>query len=143
MVSSAISTFPNKNVLIIDAGSCITYDLVNSEGCYFGGAISPGIKMRYRALNTFTKKLPLFEPKHLSNLIGGSTEESIHIGIVCGVISEIDSFTSQYRKRNTDLTVVLTGGDANFLSNRLKNGIFANPFFLMEGLNSILIYNLK
>ena len=143
LVSAAISTYPNKNVLIIDAGSCITYDFVNSDGCYFGGAISPGVKMRYKSLNTFTEKLPLFTPKHLNSLIGSSTEESIHIGVIGGVISEIDSFTSQYRKKNKNLTVVLTGGDTNFLSNRLKNSIFASPFFLMEGLNLILIYNLK
>ena len=142
LVSSAVSIFPNKNVLIIDAGTCITYDFVDSENCYFGGAISPGINMRYKSLNTFTNKLPLLKPKHINQLIGGSTEISIHLGIINGVISEIDSFINQYREKNKDLTVVLTGGDVNFLSNRLKNGIFANPNFLLEGLNTILTYNL-
>ena len=142
LVSSAILKFPNKNVLIVDAGTCITYDFVNSKGCYFGGAISPGINMRYKSLNAFTNKLPLLDPKYISQLIGDSTETSIHLGVINGVINEIDSFIDQYRKKNKDLTVVLTGGDANFLSNRLKNGIFANPFFLLEGLNAILTYNL-
>jgi len=142
LVSSAISKFPKQNVLIIDAGTCITYDFIDSKGSYFGGAISPGLNMRYKALNTFTDKLPLLEPEYTSKLIGSSTELSIHSGIINGIISEIDSFVNQYRKKNKDLTVVLTGGDANFLANRLKNGIFANPFFLLEGLNTILIYNL-
>lgn len=143
LISSAFTKFPDKNVLVVDAGSCITYDFINSAGEYFGGAISPGIEMRYKALNEFTDKLPLLEPNYVDQLVGSSTNESIHLGVTQGVINEIDSFVNQYRKINKDLTVVLTGGDTNFLSNRLKNGIFANPFFLMEGLNSILIYNLK
>lgn len=142
LVSSAISKYPNKNVLIIDAGTCITYDFVNNEGNYYGGAISPGLQMRYKALNVFTKKLPLLEPSEKFELLGNSTETSIHSGIINGVINEIDGIIKQYRKKNTDLTVVLTGGDVNFLSNRLKNGIFANPNFLLEGLNTILTYNI-
>ena len=142
LVSSAISKFPRQSVLIIDAGTCITYDFIDSKGCYFGGAISPGLNMRYKALNLFTDKLPLLQPEYASNLIGNSTELSIHSGVTNGLINEIDSFVSQYKEKNRDLTVVLTGGDTNFLANRLKNGIFANPFFLMEGLNTILKYNL-
>ncbi|WP_456376559.1 type III pantothenate kinase [Lutibacter sp.] len=142
LVSSAISKFPKQNVLIIDAGTCITYDFINAEGNYFGGAISPGLNMRYESLHKFTKKLPLLTPKFTSYFIGNSTENSIHSGIIHGVIAEIDSFVNHYREKNKDLTVVLTGGDTNFLSNRLKNSIFANPFFLLEGLNTILIYNL-
>jgi type III pantothenate kinase len=142
LVSSAISTYPSKNVLIIDAGTCITYDFLNNEGNYYGGAISPGLQMRYKALNVFTEKLPLLEPSEKFELLGNSTETSIHSGIINGVINEIDGMIKQYRKKNTDLTVVLTGGDVNFLSNRLKNGIFANPNFLLEGLNTILTYNI-
>jgi type III pantothenate kinase len=142
LVSSAIATYPNKNVLIIDAGTCITYDFVNNEGNYYGGAISPGLQMRYKALNVFTEKLPLLEPAEKFELLGNSTETSIHSGIINGVINEIDGIIKQYRKKNSDLTVVLTGGDVNFLSNRLKNSIFANPNLLLEGLNSILTYNL-
>jgi type III pantothenate kinase len=143
LVSSAIATYPNKNVLIIDAGTCITYDFVNSEGNYYGGAISPGLQMRYKALNVFTEKLPLLELSEIVILVGNSTEKSIHSGVINGVINEIDGIINQYRKKNADLTVVLTGGDVNFLSNKLKNGIFANPNFLLEGLNTILTYNIK
>jgi len=142
LVASAISKFPYRNVLIIDVGTCITYDFVNSESCYFGGAISPGLNMRYKSLNVFTNKLPLLKPENSSPLIGNSTELCIHSGVINGIINEIDSFVNQYREKNNDLTVVLTGGDTNFLANRLKNSIFANPNFLLEGLNTILKYNL-
>lgn len=142
LASSAISKYPNKNVLIIDAGTCITYDFINEEGFYLGGAISPGIKMRYKSLNSFTKKLPLLNVSEATNLIGDSTENCIHSGVLNGVINEIDSLIYKYREKNRDLTVVLTGGDVKFLSNKLKNGIFANPNFLLEGLDSILTYNL-
>lgn len=143
LVSSAIASYPNKNVLIIDAGTCITYDFVNQEGNYYGGSISPGLQMRYKALNVFTEKLPLLDPSEIFELIGNSTEKSIHSGVINGVINEIDGIINQYRKKNADLTVVLTGGDVNFLSNKLKNSIFANPNFLLEGLNTILTYNIK
>ena len=143
LVSSAISKYPNKNVLIIDAGTCITYDYINNEGIYYGGAISPGLQIRYKALNVFTEKLPLLEASEKFELVGNSTETSIHSGVINGVINEIDGIINQYRKKNTDLTVVLTGGDVNFLSNKLKNSIFANPNFLLEGLNTILTYNIS
>jgi type III pantothenate kinase len=142
LVAAAVFKFPNTDVLIIDAGTCITYDFVDAEACYHGGAISPGIKMRYKSLHTFTENLPLLEPDNMNQLIGNSTETSIHSGVINGVINEIDSIIGQYRKKNKDLTVVLTGGDVNFLANKLKNGIFANPNFLIEGLNEILIHNL-
>ena len=142
LVSSAVKKFPNQNVLIIDAGTCLTYDFVNSSAEYFGGGISLGVQMRYKALNVFTEKLPLLEPTFPSNYIGDSTVNSIHSGIMNGVISEIDGTIDLYKEKNQDLTVVLTGGDVNFLSNRLKNSIFANPNFLLEGLNRILTYNL-
>lgn len=141
LVCSAVSKYPNKNVLIIDAGTCITYDFINNEGNYYGGAISPGLQMRYKALNFFTEKLPLLQPSEKFELVGNSTETSIHSGIINGIINEIDGIINQHRKINTDLTIVLTGGDVNFLSNKLKNSIFANPNFLLEGLNTILTYN--
>ncbi|MGV6845564.1 MAG: type III pantothenate kinase [Lutibacter sp.] len=134
--------YPKKNTLIIDAGTCITYDFVSDNGVYQGGAISPGIEMRYKSLNYFTNSLPLLKAKLEKELIGNNTNKSIHIGVSSGVINEIDSFIQQYRKKNKDLTVVLTGGAINFLKNKLKNVIFANPNFLMIGLNQILTYNL-
>jgi len=144
LVAAAVLKYKNKNVLIIDAGTCITFDFVTKDKKYLGGAISPGIEMRYKSLNVFTKNLPLLNAKEGSiDLIGKTTETSIHSGVINGVISEIDSVIDKYRKKNKDLTIVLTGGNVNFLSNKLKNGIFANPIFLLEGLNSILTYNLQ
>jgi type III pantothenate kinase len=142
LVSSAVKSFPNKNVLIIDAGTCITYDFVNTKTEYFGGGISPGLRMRYKALNVFTEKLPLLEPQYPTNLVGDSTVNSMHSGVINGVISEIDGTINKYKEKNQDLTVVLTGGDVKFLADRLKNSIFANPNFLLDGLNTILTYNL-
>ena len=143
LAGGVIAQFPNDNVLVIDAGTCITYDFINNKGVYCGGAIAPGIEMRYKSLNTFTDKLPLLKVTYPKKLIGNSTEESIHSGIVNGILSEINGVIEQYEEENKKLTVVLTGGDTNFLAKRLKNGIFANPNFLLEGLNNILNYNLK
>ena len=141
LVFGAVIKYPSRNILIIDAGTCITFDFVNNKKEYLGGAISPGIGLRYKALHTFTSKLPLLEKKHPENFIGNSTQESINSGVVNGVVQEIEGVINQYKKKYLDLTVVLTGGDTNFLSKQLKSSIFANQNFLLEGLNEILIFN--
>jgi len=141
LVSAAVHQFPKKNVLIIDAGSCITYDFVSSKKEYFGGAISPGINMRYKSLNHFTANLPKLEISKFS-LTGINTNQSIHSGVLNGILYEIDGVIAEYQDKSPNLTVVLTGGDANFLAKKLKSSIFANPNFLLEGLNSILIHNI-
>ncbi|WP_178990401.1 type III pantothenate kinase [Winogradskyella schleiferi] len=143
LVSASVQQFSDKNVLIIDAGTCITYDFITSGNHYLGGAISPGIRLRYKSLNNLTANLPLLETKKPRCIIGDSTEESIHSGVVNGVVKEIDGVIGQYLEDYIDLTVILTGGDTNFLSNQLKNTIFANSNFLLEGLNFILEYNSK
>ena len=140
LVAAAVMQYPKKNVLIIDAGSCVTFDFVNNNSTYFGGAISPGIQMRYKSLNTFTANLPKLEINKFS-LTGKNTAESIHSGVLNGILYEIDGAIADYQDKYSDLTVVLTGGDTNFLAKKLKSSIFANPNFLLEGLNSILIHN--
>ena len=142
LATAANYYYPNKNVLVIDAGTCITYDLVNASNQYLGGGISPGIEMRYKSLNYFTSKLPLLNSKRESELIGTDTNRSIQSGVINGVISEIDGVISQYIHEFDDLTVVLTGGDSEFLSKRLKNSIFANSNFLLDGLNHLIQFNL-
>ncbi len=142
LVAAASSQFPAKNILIIDAGSCITYDFLDAFNSYSGGAISPGIEMRYKAVNHYTAKLPLLKKAELIPIIGDSTENAIHQGILNGVIQEIEGVISQYLTKNQKLTVVLTGGDTIFLAKNLKSSIFASPNFLLEGLNSILIHNI-
>lgn len=141
LAAAAVNQFPQKNCLIIDAGTCITFDFVNHKMEYFGGGISPGVRMRYQALHSYTGGLPNLSPEAPKQLIGRNTAESIHSGIINGVISEIDGIISEYRMKYPDLTVVLTGGDTNFLAKQLKSSIFANQNFLLEGLNSILIFN--
>ena len=141
LVSASVAQFPDNNVLIIDAGTCITYDFINTKNEYLGGAISPGIRLRYRTLNNLTANLPLLDTEMPEDILGDSTENSIHSGVVYGVLKEIDGAIDDYVKKYTDLTVILTGGDAKFLANQLKNGIFANSNFLLEGLNFILEYN--
>lgn len=141
LVSAAAIQFPNKNCLIIDTGSCITYDFIDSKKQYLGGAISPGVNMRYRSLNTFTENLPLLEKRNYKKIIGTTTEEAIHIGVVHGILNEIAGFISRYNRKYKDLTIILTGGDADFLLDSLNFNIFANSNFLLEGLNHILELN--
>lgn len=141
LVSAAAQQFPDKNVLVIDAGTSITYDFLNEQNEYLGGAISPGIAMRYKALHNYTDKLPLLEPNIPKSLTGDSTSSSLHSGVIHGVLFEMDGFIGGYKNKFVDLTVILTGGDAHFLRDSLKNDIFANPNFLLEGLNHILEYN--
>ena len=143
LVSAAVLKYPKKNVLIIDAGTCITYDFINTKNEYLGGAISPGISTRYNSLNNLTANLPLLKRKAPKKLIGNSSKESIHSGVINGISMEIDGIVKKYHKKYKDLTVILTGGDADFLSKRLKSSIFANSNFLLEGLNFILEFNLN
>lgn len=141
LVSAACKNHPEENVLVIDAGTCITYDIKNAQNEYFGGAISPGLQMRYSAMNTFTEKLPLLEPIEEADFTGNSTKNSMHSGVIFGISAEIDHRINEYRSQYKELTIILTGGDAQFLCKRLKNSIFANSNFLLEGLNYILEFN--
>ena len=106
--SLAVKKYPQKNVLIIDAGTCITFDFVSDKKEYFGGAISPGIEMRYKALSTFTSKLPLLDKKLPRDFLGINTEESINSGVVNGVLQEIEGVINQYKSKYGLLTIVLT-----------------------------------
>jgi len=141
LATAAFYENPKGNTLVIDAGTCITYDMVNDYGEYLGGAISPGLYMRYNALHEFTERLPKLTPENILDFIGNATESSIHSGVVNGLCLEIDGVIEQYKSRFQDLTVILTGGDAQFLSKRLKSTIFAHSNFLLKGLNQLLDYN--
>lgn len=142
LAAAAVNDYSGKNCLVIDAGTCVTYDVINDKSEYLGGGISPGLQMRFNAVHKFTEKLPLIksDSNHLK-LVGDSTEEGLKSGIYFGFAAEIDGMISQYKSEFKDLTVILTGGDLLFLSKRLKNSIFANSNFLLEGLNHILEYN--
>jgi len=141
LAAAAYYQNPRGNTLVIDAGTCITYDMVNNAGEYVGGAISPGVRMRYKAMHDQTAGLPLLEPDELLDFIGNSTESCMHSGVINGVAREVDGVIEQYQSRFQHLTVILTGGDSHFFAKRLKNTIFANSKFLLEGLNGLLEYN--
>ena len=141
LVSAASKEFSKENVLIIDLGSCITYDFKNSKNYYLGGSISPGIHMRYKSLNDYTANLPLLNFKNITNFVGKSTEESIHSGVVNGVVQEVNGTISQYKDEFKEIKIILTGGDSKFLLKKIKNTIFAHSNFLLVGLNFLVESN--
>jgi len=140
-VIGASKLYPNSNVLTIDCGTCIKFDAITDKNEYKGGAISPGLQMRFKALNTFTNGLPLIEAEHLDFFIGDSSKNSILSGVINGCIHEIDGVIAQYRTVYDKLTVILTGGDASFFDKELKSNIFVEQKLTLIGLNEILLYN--
>ncbi len=143
LASGAVLNYPKKNRLIIDAGTCITYDFIDKNNNYLGGAISPGIRLRYESLHNYTAKLPLLAKKEPDNIIGNSTNNSIHSGVINGLTLEIDGFINNYSNNYENFIIILTGGDTDFLAKRLKNTIFANSNFLVQSLIKIYQYNQK
>ena len=143
LAAGATLQFPNQNRLIIDAGTCITYDFIDDSDNYLGGAISPGLRLRYESLHNYTAKLPLLDLESPHQFIGKSTSESIHIGVVNGLVYEIDGFINQYKEQYLKFIIILTGGDSDFLANRFKNTIFANSNFLLESLNQTFQYKIQ
>lgn len=140
LAAGAVLAFPNTARLVIDAGTCVTYDFVDGRGHYLGGAISPGLALRYRAMHQFTARLPQLEPEWPSHFIGTTTAESMHSGAAVGLALEIDGFINEYREVHPNFIIILTGGDSEFLAGRLKNRIFASPNFLLESLNKLHQY---
>lgn len=142
VVCAANYIFPKSNTLCIDMGTCITYDLINSDSEYLGGAISPGIQMRFKALNTFTAQLPLIQADGAKpKLIGNNTQTSIQSGVINGTINEIIGVIEEYKQKYLNLQVLMCGGDLAFFDTQVKNSIFARPDLVAEGLNTILKYN--
>ncbi|MCU0367479.1 MAG: type III pantothenate kinase [Cyclobacteriaceae bacterium] len=141
----AYDMFPKNNCLVIDAGSCITYEIVESGGTYRGGAISPGISMRFNAMHKFTSRLPLLSANNTTPLpmIGDSTDSCMQIGVIHGATEEIKGMISQYESIYTDLKVILCGGDYSLFENRLKPAIFVTPDLVLCGLNRILRYHVE
>ena len=143
-VVGAKTLFNKTDVLVMDLGTCITYDFINAKNEYLGGAIAPGFQMRFKALNYFTKKLPLvnFNAAALK-LIGNTTESSIISGVYNGMKNEILGTINSYIMQYESLNIVVTGGDMNLFDLELKNRIFADKFLVLKGLNKILNYNAK
>jgi type III pantothenate kinase len=143
LAAGATLLYPNQNRLVIDAGTCVTYDFIDENNNYLGGAISPGLRLRYESLPNYTQKLPLLSSERPKHFIGQSTSESIHSGVVNGLVHEIDGFIAQYKEHYPNFIIILTGGDTYFLANQLKNTIFANSNFLLESLNQTFQYKTK
>lgn len=128
-------------LLCIDAGTAITYDYIDRADRYVGGGISPGIRTRFRALNHFTASLPLVKLEGRLPLVGDDTETSIRSGVVNGVIAELAGITERYRElAGSDLKVAITGGDADFLGNHLKNINFVDSNLLLRGILAIVLH---
>jgi type III pantothenate kinase len=140
LAAGSVLKYPDASRLVIDAGTCITYDFTTSQNHYLGGAISAGMQLRYSAMHNFTAKLPLLYPEMPQSYIGNSTRSSMHSGVINGLLYELEGFVNQYNQQYQDVTVILTGGDADFLAKRLKNTIFANSNFLLESLNLLYLY---
>lgn len=130
---------PNRNLLVIDSGTAITYDFIDCNGIYHGGNISPGLKMRFQALNHYTKRLPLLDEKGEVPPIGYDTETAIRSGVVTGIVGEMDAYMDEYKEKQ-DVFTFLTGGDAFYFESKLKNSIFADANLVLKGLNKILNY---
>jgi len=139
----ASTLYPDKDILVIGTGTTITYDFINKEKEYQGGAISPGIMMRFRALHTFTGKLPLINPVATAELIGNSTENSILSGVINGSQAEVKGIINTYQERYPHLRIILTGGDMNYFDKYLKSNIFAVSNLVLLGLKDILRYNVE
>ncbi len=138
----AYTIYPEKNVLVIDAGTAITYDLVTGGGEYLGGNISPGMAIRFKSLNKYTNRLPLLEPSiEEPPLLGSSTKEAIQSGIINGILFELDGFIEGVSRLHPELKVVLTGGDAKYFEGKLKSSIFVDLNLNLIGLNRILEHN--
>jgi type III pantothenate kinase len=138
--------FPGKNVLIIDVGTCIKYDFINSRKQYLGGSISPGLDMRFRAMHEFTGKLPMIKMKEALKknfLTGSSTQTAMETGVIIGMTEEISGFINRYKKKYNTLKIILTGGDSKRFAGQLNLSIFAAEDLVNIGLNEIIRFNKK
>lgn len=138
----ANTLFKNQNVLNIDTGTCIKFNFVTEQNEFVGGSIAPGLQMRLNAMHHFTARLPqLYVPATFNKLIGKNTEESLLSGAITNTILEMDAVIEAYQQQVSNLKIILSGGNTDFFAGRLKNSIFARPNLVLEGLNSILTYN--
>ncbi|MBK8043499.1 MAG: type III pantothenate kinase [Haliscomenobacter sp.] len=141
--AGAFARFPDANCLVIDAGTCMTFEFVLSGGRYLGGNISPGLEIRLRAMAEFTASLPLAKLNEVDQWIGYSTDSALRNGAVLGAVMEIEGYIQRCEKEWGNINAVLTGGDALFLANPLKKKIFVHENLVLEGLNKILNHNVR
>jgi len=142
-VVGAVALQPETDILVIDAGTAVTYDFIDASGVYHGGNIAPGIEMRFEALHTFTQKLPLVKVDANVDFLGKDTQSAIQSGVLYGIVLEIDGYVERLMLKYPKLSVFLTGGNALLFDNKLKSRIFADKNLVLTGLNRILQYNVK
>ncbi len=141
-VAGAFNMFPGTEVLIIDAGTAITYDFLSGD-IYKGGNISPGLMIRFRALNRFTGRLPLISPTYKYSFPGKNTSDAIAAGVITGLSYEINEYIRTFKKQHGECNIILTGGDSEFLKDKLDYEVIYMPDIVTDGLNYILNYNAK
>jgi type III pantothenate kinase len=141
-VAGAFNLFPGEEVLIIDAGTALTFDFLSSYS-YKGGNISPGLHMRFKALNIFTDRLPLVTPPEYFSNPGRNTSDAIAAGVITGVTYEINEYIRTFENNHIDFKIILTGGDSEFLKDKIDYHITYVPDIVIDGLNYILEYNAK
>ena len=143
-VVGANALFPKQHCLVIDAGTCTTYDLIDAEGNYLGGNITPGLDMRFKAMQHFTAKLPLVhKPNDVKNGIGKNTIDALQVGGGLGNVLEMTAWIQFFQDKFKGINTTLTGGDAEYFANRLKTKIFVNSNLVLIGLNKILNHNVE
>ncbi len=142
-VAGAVSLYPAQTCLIIDVGTCITYDLVDSNGVYHGGGISPGIEMRLKAMHKFTSKLPVVMPGGKTELIGKTTRECMLSGAMIGAEAEVQGIIDRYTQYFPELSIIFCGGGTQFFESKIKDHIFAVPNLVLVGLDQILSMNVN
>ena len=135
--AAAVHFYPGMNNLVIALGSCITYNFINQNSEFIGGGISPGMEMRFKAMQVFTAKLPLVQKDWNFPIIGYDTKTNMQSGVIAGITYEIDGFITEYARKYGNFNVVLTGGDNSYFAGQLKNKIFADPYFLFKGLYAL------
>jgi type III pantothenate kinase len=140
-VVAAAKYFHERAVLVIDLGTCITYDLLERDGTYKGGAISPGLHMRAKALHAYSARLPEVDPPEGTAPLGTTTTGALEAGIQHGILGELREFIGIHGKERPDMAVVLTGGDGSRFARALESGIFAIPFLTLEGYHALLEYH--
>lgn len=141
VIAAAVQLYPRENNLVIDLGTCITYDFVDENGIYHGGNIAPGMEMRLQAMNEFTSSLPRPKAVFHENPLGKTTDEALRNGAIYGIKYEIEGLLSHLSSAYTDINVILTGGNAEFFVDVIYSKIFVHPYLVLEGLNEILLYN--
>lgn len=141
VAAAAVHFYPGRNNLVIGLGTCVTYNFINKYHEFLGGAISPGMEMRLKAMSHYTAKLPLVEADANVPLIGYDTKTNLQSGVVLGMAYEIDGFVDEYASKFDNFNVLLTGGDIVHLGSHLKNKIFADPDLIFKGLYAISEHN--